>query len=333
MAVGVAPRGNASFLEVSAASLMQRGLQGSLAHALKTLSRGVLHRRSQEAAAVLAIFLHAVSLQRDGGTLGEALYAIKRSGIKSVAITAAVHGAVPYLENKLADMHAEVSELQSSGYPWESAPRLRRLWAYLMLRAWPSVKLSLGMHDVVQRIMYLTKYSKFPSLEHSLLEQPIERMTTHEWRRLRQVEGESRKRVMLKLTRDRPPSITRWLMQMYLRAKFFVADYSKTSVLGFVVIYKLLDWWYSKAEDAIKVSGKVLPEPPQTTPHENGTTLPKSKKCCPICRKARKNPAVLTVSGYVFCYTCLLQFVRVHHKCPITQIYAREEDVRRLYFT
>jgi len=45
------------------------------------------------------------------------------------------------------------------------------------------------------------------------------------------------------------------------------------------------------------------------------------------------NPTVLTLSGYVFCYNCIMLHVKQHGTCPVTLVPAQEHHVRRLYFT
>jgi peroxin-12 len=52
---------------------------------------------------------------------------------------------------------------------------------------------------------------------------------------------------------------------------------------------------------------------------------------CPLCHKRRENDTVLSVSGYVFCFACINQYVRQRRECPITNIPASSEQLIRLY--
>ncbi|KAG7171608.1 Peroxisome assembly protein 12-like [Homarus americanus] len=52
---------------------------------------------------------------------------------------------------------------------------------------------------------------------------------------------------------------------------------------------------------------------------------------CPICFKTRKQDTVLSVSGYVFCYSCILPYVRRENKCPVTGYPASTTQVIRIY--
>lgn len=42
---------------------------------------------------------------------------------------------------------------------------------------------------------------------------------------------------------------------------------------------------------------------------KNGVPLPQDRSLCPLCCQKRANPSVLTVSGFVFCYSCIFKSV------------------------
>jgi peroxin-12 len=52
---------------------------------------------------------------------------------------------------------------------------------------------------------------------------------------------------------------------------------------------------------------------------------------CPICLQHWKIPTVLPVSGYVFCFPCILRYLRENQKCPVTNLPAKPLDIVRLY--
>ncbi|RZC34786.1 peroxisome assembly protein 12 [Asbolus verrucosus] len=52
---------------------------------------------------------------------------------------------------------------------------------------------------------------------------------------------------------------------------------------------------------------------------------------CPICLQHWKIPTVLPVSGYVFCFPCILRFLRENQRCPVTNLPAKPLDIVRLY--
>ena len=56
-----------------------------------------------------------------------------------------------------------------------------------------------------------------------------------------------------------------------------------------------------------------------------------SKTKCPICRGKRKNETLVPTSGYVFCYSCIVKFIRTHGICPVTKYPVNEEELVRVY--
>ncbi|CAD6227374.1 GSCOCG00006144001-RA-CDS [Cotesia congregata] len=76
--------------------------------------------------------------------------------------------------------------------------------------------------------------------------------------------------------------------------------------------------------------------------HTNLTSLPvptspsnripmQSRGICPVCLKTLNNPIALSVSGYVFCYQCILPIILSDNRCPVTHYPAKEDDIIRIY--
>ena len=60
---------------------------------------------------------------------------------------------------------------------------------------------------------------------------------------------------------------------------------------------------------------------PQTVrpPDYSVAGLPADPRLCPICRNVRRNPAALVSTGNVFCYVCIIRWLREKgHICPVT---------------
>ncbi|XP_045467125.1 peroxisome assembly protein 12 isoform X2 [Harmonia axyridis] len=55
------------------------------------------------------------------------------------------------------------------------------------------------------------------------------------------------------------------------------------------------------------------------------------KEKCPICKQYWKLPSVLLVSGYVFCFTCIMKHLREHQYCPVTKVPAKPLDIVRIF--
>ncbi|XP_012266946.2 peroxisome assembly protein 12 [Athalia rosae] len=88
---------------------------------------------------------------------------------------------------------------------------------------------------------------------------------------------------------------------------------------------QFLRWWNQE-----NYHTNLLALPTPTPPMVPKIAL-QYKGLCPICRKARRIHTALPVSGYVFCYQCILKHIREHERCPITNYPAKEDDLVRLY--
>jgi len=88
---------------------------------------------------------------------------------------------------------------------------------------------------------------------------------------------------------------------------------------------QFLSWWSQENYDMDIMS---LPAPP---PPKIPNVAQQYKGICPLCRKPHHIHTVLMVSGYVFCYQCILSEIRTRKKCPVTHYPAKEDDLIRLY--
>ncbi|KAJ8313064.1 hypothetical protein KUTeg_010437 [Tegillarca granosa] len=52
---------------------------------------------------------------------------------------------------------------------------------------------------------------------------------------------------------------------------------------------------------------------------------------CPVCMKTRTNDTALSISGYVFCYTCIREYIQQHKCCPVTNYPASSDHLVKLY--
>ncbi|XP_069700986.1 peroxisome assembly protein 12-A [Periplaneta americana] len=99
----------------------------------------------------------------------------------------------------------------------------------------------------------------------------------------------------------------------------------RTMELG-AFFLQFLQWWH--AEDKLRSSFTALPLPPAP---EVSAEAKQYSGICPICLQNRKIETVLPVSGYVFCYRCIVQYVQEHHSCPVTKYPADMRDLIRVY--
>lgn len=109
------------------------------------------------------------------------------------------------------------------------------------------------------------------------------------------------------------------------------SDYSRGLLLTIVFLFKFLEWWYA-SESYLKPQKPTIPPPPRAPKRASGSLeLPRDTSLCPMCKNKRTNPTLLSVSGYVFCYTCVQPHVQQHKNCPVAKIPATTAHLRRLF--
>jgi len=89
---------------------------------------------------------------------------------------------------------------------------------------------------------------------------------------------------------------------------------------------QFIDWWYNQERDTRDNITDSVPKPPSPL-----KGLPNLENCCPICRKKWKAETVLSSSGLVFCYVCIVRYLRKHGKCPVTSLPSKESQLVRIF--
>lgn len=70
---------------------------------------------------------------------------------------------------------------------------------------------------------------------------------------------------------------------------------------------------------------------PNAPPPPKDNNFVKYNGKCPLCLQNWKIPTVLMVSGYVFCFPCIVRHLRENPRCPVTNLPAKSLDIVRLY--
>ncbi|KAL0269985.1 UNVERIFIED_CONTAM: hypothetical protein PYX00_007547 [Menopon gallinae] len=83
-------------------------------------------------------------------------------------------------------------------------------------------------------------------------------------------------------------------------------------------------WW--QTEKVGGLNNLPIPPPPEVT--EKGKEF---AGICPICGGKRISETVLRVSGYVFCFKCISNYLGKHKRCPITNLPANMNNLTCLY--
>jgi peroxin-12 len=70
--------------------------------------------------------------------------------------------------------------------------------------------------------------------------------------------------------------------------------------------------------------------PPPPMPTSSRAAVVAAEEECSLCRKVRTQPTA-SPSGFVYCYDCLLRYVRKHGVCPATNMQCTEANFVRIY--
>ncbi|KAL5006807.1 hypothetical protein ScPMuIL_015613 [Solemya velum] len=134
----------------------------------------------------------------------------------------------------------------------------------------------------------------------------------------------------VKLCRDLEPSNNKTSDKLRLLANKILNWTGRALSLGLsvgVFFLQFLDWWYANDSEHASLTALPIPEPPGMS---KIFTCPRSS-LCPVCQRTRTNDTALSVSGYVFCYPCIHQYISDHGVCPVTGYKAKMEHLVRLY--
>jgi len=106
----------------------------------------------------------------------------------------------------------------------------------------------------------------------------------------------------------------------------------KYFVFALFLLTKFFDWYFQPANNVQNnpdLDNKLV-KPPYKS--DQGISQSSSTfNYCQLCNKEFRNPTCLSVSGYVFCYTCIEEYVKRHGKCPISQLSCSLQSLHKIY--
>eukprot|EP00879_Flechtneria_rotunda_P025849 GHRR01027501.1.p1 GENE.GHRR01027501.1~~GHRR01027501.1.p1 ORF type:complete len:323 (+),score=103.21 GHRR01027501.1:793-1761(+) len=184
----------------------------------------------------------------------------------------------------------------------------------------------------VYQLMYLLDVTDCHSPILHLLGQRLVRLSGSEMAMMHLAKEQHRQQQLLR-AQQHGSQAARLLHSWWLKGASVLTDHMRSVLICSIFAFKILEWWYTSAEDRLS-SAAALPPPPAPPPPASdpkGVGLPGNTAQCPICRQKRVNPAALAVSGYVFCYPCLFRHVTEQHSCPVTLTPATLDHIRKLY--
>jgi len=79
-------------------------------------------------------------------------------------------------------------------------------------------------------------------------------------------------------------------------------------------LIQLIDWWNSTNSSKQNSTNNLIHLPSSNTTRSRSTIG--SKRQCLLCRQPCNIPTVILGSGYVYCYTCISDYVNRYQRCP-----------------
>jgi peroxin-12 len=252
------------------------------------------------------------SLKRYGGSFSENFYGLKRvplsdkaSRVKSLLFLV----VLPYVRDKLDELHERLQH---------AAPRQKQMWTQIFFRFYPRFKSILNAVSLFFQVAYAFSYTTIPSLALFLARVRLERLSPDDLAAFE--------------------TLPLHLKQSGILSRLWRIILSIPSVFGRMLSYGLflvqfLEYFYSsdlsQQFSLEKPKPSAPPHPYKKVPETYVLSLDVDK--CPICYKRRENDTALSVSGYVFCFKCINDYVRRERQCPVTYIPATREQLIRLY--
>lgn len=91
---------------------------------------------------------------------------------------------------------------------------------------------------------------------------------------------------------------------------------------------QFIQWWQNEANHG-DIANLPIPDAPAETFHVNSS---KYAGKCPLCLQRWRMPTVISISGYVYCYVCIVKNMNeVSETCPVSGYPASIDDLLRIY--
>ncbi|XP_050092709.1 peroxisome assembly protein 12 [Anopheles aquasalis] len=243
-------------------------------------------------------------LQRYGGSLAEVFYGLTRQSkgrgedtftVRDRNLSFVVLVVLPYVSRKL---ETHITRWRNDLEDGKSVSAERRALVRLM----PFAKAAYESVKLVHYVAYLAG----GSTDHS----PLLRLL----------------RLSLTYHSEEEES---WSLSEVFQGKVRIATVLSTALLRWLELsaffLQFIEWWQTEAN-----IGDLSKLP---TPEAPGLDINASKYAgiCPICLQKHIIPTAISVSGYVYCYRCIVMHLQKESKCPVTKYPATINDLIRVY--
>ncbi|XP_052797697.1 peroxisome assembly protein 12-like [Mya arenaria] len=318
-----------SFFEVLAQESLISTIRPALKHAIRVAAEsrperfGWLLRHFDEVYVGLHLLLEQQHLHKYCATFSEHFYNLQRHcpGSQSEQLPTPIFlksllfvVLIPYVKQKLDDYFENQRHLLNTYATNKNVPPLTKAFVAI----YPYLHTTWEGAILAYQTAYLFKKSNHHSpflhmsgarLINDLDTEPIEGQLLQPWD---QLSGSEKVIHVIKKTSS-------------------VAAGCVTSGLSVGVFFvQFLDWWYSGETNHAPITALPVPDPPNKEDEDEDTF---HFSVCPVCHRTRSNDTALSVSGYVFCYPCIYDYVREYKMCPVTKYPAQTDHLIKLYIS
>ncbi|XP_045104989.1 peroxisome assembly protein 12-like isoform X3 [Portunus trituberculatus] len=275
---------------------------------------------------IFNLFIQHHYLSNYGSSFAENFYDLKRVELTSKAekkpltLSQAAYiksqfalVAFPYIHTQLDQIYQEHQENQDempSNQGWRT--KLRSIF----LKCWPVVHFAWELLTLIFYVRYVIGKSKFHS---PLLLMCGIQLATLSKEDYEIIDAREENLVSFKKVRSLQ-EFSQWIVER-------IGSSLMNSLEVGAFFLQFLEWFYTSNTTPRSIIAQPIPPPPQVM----GVPTSGSSTECPLCFKKRKQDTALSVSGYVFCYGCILQYVRQEKKCPVTGYPASPGQLIRIY--
>eukprot|EP00042_Codosiga_hollandica_P029054 m.157540 g.157540 ORF g.157540 m.157540 type:complete len:353 (+) comp52960_c0_seq4:21-1079(+) len=299
-------------------------------------------RYLDEIKAVLLFFVERHFLRHFGSSFTEHFYDLKRltttpaqsgegqSGsfvpLTSVARSNSLFFMIiaPYIEAKVSkyfDQHNRVPRPLSRPLAELSlVDRFRRLF----LTVYPKVRTLIELTDYCLKLGFALQLTQHHSLEMLISGLRLGRLSIDDHRAFQHREESERHGRFGQLQRA---SV---VLRVILRGVFAVRTLSGYAFPMVLFVLSFLEWW-SANSDKFRPNVYVPPPPTYAPRASGGVAIPQQNGICPLCSRPCVAPAVISSSGYSYCYACAHAHIKAHGCCPITLTPCSLSQLVRLY--
>jgi len=201
------------------------------------------------------------------------------------------------------------------------AERFSSSMHYMVNRSLPYAELALDLSHVAYQFLYLTKYSQYHDIIFALLQMRLEKS------------GHS---VVVDASVDDAKTTTSSSSSVPTSRSISTMHIIMAIIISLRVTEYVHNYTQSTEHQSQSLSTRLaepikLPVAPMRPPSAQGClSPPRDHSLCALCSERQQDPCVCS-SGYVFCYLCILEYVREHGRCPITAMPCREGEIIKLF--